>query len=256
MGMSIPTRITIVYIAVALISLTACAGQKAERNEAFSKAARGIGEAYMRQGDYTAALGKLLEAEKLNPKDPIVHHDLGLCYRAKKRMPEAIEHLEKAVALRPSYSVARNTLGRVLLETGQFDQAITTLKEITKDALYATPHFPMSNIGEAYFLKSDFSKAISYYQQALKVKPDFIPALHGLGRTYVALAKGRLALVHLEKALELSPNVAQIHFDAAEAYEQVGNRSQARVSYQTVVELTSSNSELALSAKQRLAALR
>lgn len=254
--MQVRRPIKLIIVLLTLASLLACGGQKAQRTRNLAKAARGIGEAYMRQGDYTAALAKLLEAERLTPKDPIVHHDLGLCYRAKERMPEALSHLEKAVALRPNYSVARNTLGRVYLETGQYDLAITTLKELTKDALYATPHFPLSNLGEAYFYKQDFNKTIAYYKQALKVQPDFIPALHGLGRTYVAMARGRLAISYLEKALKLSPNVAQIHMDAAEAYEQMGRLNQAKASYETVVDIAAPESSLAQRAKQRLNAFR
>jgi type IV pilus assembly protein PilF len=244
------------FFLVILASLLACGGQQAQHNKNLSEAARGIGEAYMRQGDYTAALGKLLEAEKLNPEDPIVHHDLGLCYRAKKRMPDAIVHLEKAIALRPSYSAARNTLGRAYLETGKFDKAIAMLNELTRDALYATPHYPLANLGEAYFYKQEYNKAIEYFKQALKLQPDFIPALHGLGRAYVALGRGKLAIYYFEKALKLSPNVAQIHFDAAEAYEQVGNLRQAKIAYQSVVDLATRESDVSMKARKRLQMLR
>lgn len=256
MGMPLTRCSVIICITAVLTSLIACGGQQARRNIVLSEAARGIGEAYMRQGDYTAALGKLLEAEKLNPKDHFVHHDLGLCYRAKGRLQDALSHLKKAVALKPSFSVGRNTLGRVYLESGEYDQAITTLKELTRDALYATPHFPLSNLGEAYFYKQDFPHAIDHFERALKVNPDFVPALHGLGRSYVAMARGRLALGYLQKAIKLAPNVPQIHFDAAEAYEQVGQIQQARVSYQSVVDLAAMESPLSIHARQRLAALR
>jgi Tfp pilus assembly protein PilF len=40
-------------------------------------AAINLGEAYMGGGNYTAALGELLKAEKLVPNDPILHNDLG-----------------------------------------------------------------------------------------------------------------------------------------------------------------------------------
>ncbi len=241
---------------VLVASLLACGGQQLQRNQNLAKAARTIGEAYMRQGDYTAALGKLLEAEKLNQQDPIVYHDLGLCYRAKNRMEKALSYLEKAVKLKPNFSVARNTLGRVYIETGKLDQAIRTLKELTRDALYATPHFPLSNLGEAYFLKRDYPKSIRYYSQALNIQPDFIHALDGIGRTYVAMGKGRLALIYLEKALKLSPKVAQIHYDAAQAYELTGRYHQAKTSYKSVIELAPMESDMAKEALRRMKRLR
>lgn len=238
------------------VSVLACTGQQSQQNAKMAAARRGIGEAYMRQGDYTSALGKLLETEKLNPKDPIVHHDLGLCYRAKNRMPDALAHLEKAVTLKPSFSAARNTLGRVYIETGAYDKAITTLKELTGDVLYGTPHFPLSNLGEAYYHKKDYAKAIEYYKQSLKISPKFIPALHGMGRTYVALGRGRIALMYLERALKLSPNMPEIHYDAAKAYEIMGRIGQARISYQSVIQLAPSESKIAVKASQQLRVLR
>ena len=62
-----------------LTLLWGCGGQRAQHNEALSTAKREIGEAYMRQGNYTAALRELMEAERLNPRDPLVHDALGLC---------------------------------------------------------------------------------------------------------------------------------------------------------------------------------
>ena len=85
---------------IAALLITSCTGQDPNRNKRIAEAKRDVGEAYMRQGNYTAALRELLEAEKLNPEDHIVHNDLGICYMNKKRMADAIAHFKKAVAIR------------------------------------------------------------------------------------------------------------------------------------------------------------
>ena len=241
---------------VAAVSLVACAGQNAQENSRLAESKRTIGEAYMRQGDYTSALRELLEAEKLDPENAFTQHDLGLCYREKGRMTDALAHLNKAVKLKPSYTPARNSLGRVYLEMGQLDKAISIFKEITKDALYATPHFPLANLGLAYYKKGDYPKALEYYHRALKLEPNFVFALHGLGTTYLAMNNGRLALSYLEKALKLAPKVAEIHFEYAEANLLVGNTAQAKVSYENAIDLATPESEVAAKAKQRLATFR
>ncbi|RJQ68975.1 MAG: tetratricopeptide repeat protein [Desulfobacteraceae bacterium] len=237
-----------------VISTTAwsCGGQQAQRDEQRAAATREIGEAYMHQGDYTAALRELLDAEKLNPEDPFVHNDLGLCYMAKKRMTDAIAHFQKSVALRPSYTPARNNLGAALMAVEEWDAAINTFKEITKDVLYATPQYPLSNLGFAYYKKGEYVTALDYYKEALKIQPDLINALLGAGRTHLALNQGRPALRYLEQAVQMAPRNPDIHFHLAEAYLLTGQNAQARASYESVLELAPRESELAGKAKQRL----
>lgn len=239
-------------ILILAILISACGGQEALHNEQLAASTREIGEAYMRQGDYTSALRELLKAKSLNPEDAFVHNDLGLCYMAKKRMPDAIAHFRKAVALKPSYTPARNNLGAAYLAVEEWDAAIETFKEITKDALYATPQFPLSNLGLAYYKKGDYQNSLNYYKEALKLQPELVNAQFGIGRTYLALNQGRLALRYLSNAVRLAPKVAEIHFHLAEAYLLTGKIQQARASYQTVLDLASAESEWATKAKQRL----
>jgi type IV pilus assembly protein PilF len=239
-----------------VLALTGCAGQSNVQNARIAESKRNIGEAYMRQGDYTSALRELLAAEKLNPEDPFTQHDLGLCYREKKLMAEAVTHLKRAIDLKPGYTPARNSLGRVYLEIGQVDKAIAIFKEIAKDALYATPHYPLANLGLAYYQKGNYATALQYYHRALKLEPNFVFALHGLGKTYLAMNRGRLATAYLKKALQLAPKVAEIHFEYAEANRLAGRITQARISYENAIDVAPPESEIAAKAKSRLRSLR
>ncbi|MBW2635072.1 MAG: tetratricopeptide repeat protein, partial [Deltaproteobacteria bacterium] len=81
---------------VFVISLLSCAANM-EKKRAQSKATRQLGEAYMRQGDYTAALRELLKAESLSPGDHLVQNDLGLIYMSKFRYDLAETHFKKAI---------------------------------------------------------------------------------------------------------------------------------------------------------------
>lgn len=242
-------------ILLAIMAFTGCAGQSAQQDLRIAESKRNIGEAYMRQGDYTSALRELLEAEKLNPNDAFTQHDLGLCYREKKHMTEALAHIRKAVQLKPEFTPARNSLGRVYLEIGQVDKAIAIFKEISKDALYATPHYPLANLGLAYSKKGDYAAALHYYHRALKLEPNFVFALHGLGTTYLAMNKGRLAVSYLEKALQLAPKVAEIHFEYAEANLLIGRTAQAKASFENAIVMAPPESEIAARARQRLMSL-
>ena len=241
-----------IFYVLAIASICACAGQQPKKDPALAKATRTIGEAYMNQGDLTAALRELLEAEALNPEDPIVHNDLGLCYMLKNRMPDAVAHFKKAIDLKPGYAPARNNLGTAYLKMKEWDAAIEVFKEITQDLLYATPHYPLSNLGLAYYQKGQYRTAMRYYKKALEVQPNFANALRGVGRTYLATNQGRLALKYLMRAVKVAPKAPEIHLDLGEAYLLVGRFTEARNAYDMVIDLAPQESDLANRARQRL----
>jgi tetratricopeptide (TPR) repeat protein len=191
----------------------------------------------MRQGNFTAALSELLKAEKLTPDDHILQNDLGFCYLGKNRLDLSVKHLKKAIELKPDYAPAKNTLGVVYLKQKNWNAAIATFKEITDNLLYATPHFPLSNLGEAYFNLGNLDQAEYYYLEALKRKPNFPNALRGLGQTYIKKNRPKDAIYYLEKALETAPNSAPIYFDLANAYQMTRDRERSIHAYEKVLEL-------------------
>lgn len=235
-----------------------CSSQKPtpSENNRLAEVKRDVGEAYMHQGNYTAALRELLEAEKMNPEDHIAQNDLGLCYMNKKRMADAITHFKKAVALKPAYAPARNNLGTAYLALKEWDAAIAIFKEISKDALYGTPHYPLSNMGLAYYHKGQYKMALRYYKEALKIQDNFVNALRGAGRCYLAMNQGRLALRYLERAVKIAPKSAEIHYDLGEANLLVGRTRQAYASYETAISLSDPDSAVAIKAKRRIGSLR
>lgn len=249
-------RVLAVFIIITV--LCGCAGtgsQPVPRDDRVAAATREIGEAYMRQGDYTSALRELTKAQQMNPDDPFVYDALGVCYLVKQRIPDAIANFKKAVALNPGFTPARNNLGSAYLEAQEWDAAIEVFKEITQDVLYATPHFPLSNLGLAYYRKGDYPAALGYYKEALKIKPDFLNAQLGMGRTYLAMNQGSLALRYLEQAVRQAGKNPELYYDLGEAYLLTGKTDQALFSYETVIDLAQQDSELAKKAQQRIASL-
>ena len=97
-----------------------------ERNQALAEATRSVGEAYLSGGNLIAALRELKKAEALYPDDHITQFDLGLAYYYRDRYDQAIEHLQRAILLKPDYAPAINTLGNTYSAMGQWDKAIET----------------------------------------------------------------------------------------------------------------------------------
>jgi type IV pilus biogenesis/stability protein PilW len=219
-----------------VFTLISCAAGLEKRKQQ-SKVTRELGEAYMHQGNYTDALKELLKAEALYPNDHLLQNDLGLAYMAKKRFENAKNSFKKAIELKPEYAPAKNNLGTVFLALEEWDTAIDIFEEVLGDLLYATPHYPLSNLGLAYYHKGAFRRAEAYYSKALEIDPDFVLALHGLGKTYLALNDNIAAISSFEKAIQKAPKFTELYLDIGTAYQQSKQYKSALFAYRKVLEL-------------------
>jgi type IV pilus assembly protein PilF len=234
--------------------LSGCVPNETLRKQ--GESSRNLGEAYMAQGNYTAALKELMAAEQLTPDDPYLQNDLGLVYMAKDRLDVAIVHFKKSLALKNDYAPAMNNLGTAYLAQQNWDAAIVCFKAISGDLLYATPHFPLSNLGLAYYNQKKYDLSARYYQEALKVEPGFPTAIRGLGRTYQAQGKRVEAISLLEDGVKKFPRSPELYSELAAAYLASKNYPAAAAAYAKVIELSQTSSALAKEAQKSLDALR
>ncbi|HEY1801032.1 MAG TPA: tetratricopeptide repeat protein [Terriglobales bacterium] len=97
-------------------------------SQSISTAALGL--AAEQQNDFDRALEKVQASLKKKPNDPLMLYMQADIIAAKNADPQtaefqlAVRSAEKAVALQPSLGAARGVLGKLYLETGQYQQAI------------------------------------------------------------------------------------------------------------------------------------
>ena len=220
-----------------MVAVAACATTNNEKAKKEAEVTRRLGEAYLQQGNFSAALKEFKKAEKKYPDDHLLQYDLGLLYALKERYDEAIVHYKRALELSPTYGAAMNSLANAYAGKKDWDQAIFYYRKVINDILYATPHFAYTGLGNAYYHKGDFKRSEKNYQQALSIKPDFVRALQGLSETYIAMGRVPEAVEKLEKAVRVVPESAQLHFQLARAYQLSLEFEKAYRSYLKVIEL-------------------
>lgn len=228
------------YFLLMFLIITGCASHTKEHTK-IATATRALGEAYMAQGNYIAALRELLDAEKIIPQDPFLQYDLGLVYMAREKYDLAENHLKKAIVLKNNYTAAQNSLGVVFMKQKEWDTAIALFRKTSTNLLYATPHYPLSNMGWAFLGKGDLKGAEAIFKEALKAKPNFINAIHGLASTYLARGDSRRSKKLIDKAILKYPKAPILHADLAKILEKKGNFQSAMRSWQQVVNLAPGN---------------
>ena len=172
-----------------------------------AKDRRNLGIAYMRENKFTEAYKELEESKKLNPDDPHIHYCLGIFYYKKKDFDKALSEYKTSLKLKPDFAAAHNNIGLIYLHKKDWDTAIFHFKKLINNYVYATPQFPLTHLGTAYYNKKKYHIALTYYLKALDIDPDYANALIGIGNVYIALKDYDKALSFFNQAIEKKPHV-------------------------------------------------
>jgi|JTFP01.1.fsa_nt_gb Tfp pilus assembly protein PilF len=206
-----------------------------------------LGVAELKNNNPTSALASFLEAEKLDRRNPDIQEGLAQAYHRKKAYAEAEKHYLNAIRMRPDEPRFHNNIGTLYLDMQRPDEALTYLEKAVNNLLFPSPEIPLTGIGIARFLKSDYLGAVSAYREALGKNPQYVEAYLRLGEVLSVLGQVDRALVEYRKALVLSPQYGRLHFLMGLAFMKNGDMQKARQSFTRVTELIP-ESELGLRA--------
>jgi tetratricopeptide (TPR) repeat protein len=196
------------------------------------------GNFLLHQGRADEALEHFQKALAIRPGSAAFHAGLGSAFYEKKRMDEAIIQFQRALEIKPDFAEAaeaHNNLGYSLLQKGLVNEAITHFQK----ALEIKPGFAEAHntLGDSLFQIGRVDEAIVQYQKAVEIKPDFAEANNNLG--YGLFQKGRVneAITYFQKAVEIKPDFAEAHSNLGYGLFQIGRVDEAIIQYQAALVL-------------------
>ncbi|PTL76152.1 tetratricopeptide repeat protein [Vitiosangium sp. GDMCC 1.1324] len=202
-----------------------------------------------RSGAAERAVASLREALERKP-GPELYEALASTLRRLGRSAEAVTLLRDAVAREPRETSLRYLLATVLLEQGDEDGAITSMRGVLEvDPNHAAA---MNFIG--YLLAQrgrDYAEAERLVRRALELRPDTGSFLDSLGWIHYQRGDYPRAVEALERAAELEPEEPVILEHLGDAYHRVSRSGDAAGAWRRALEVLALNPEAADPPDQR-----
>jgi protein O-mannosyl-transferase len=174
----------------------------------------------------------------------VAHRHLGIAFRQKGSVDEAINQFDAALQLDPGDADAHNNLGTVFRQKGMVDAAIVQYQTALQiNPALAEAHY---NLGIALLQKGRVAEAIGHYQKALQIEPANVQVQNNLAWLLAtgadaSLRNGSKAVELAQQANELSGGSDPAILDTlAAALAEAGRFSEATRTAQKAMELARS----------------
>ncbi len=226
-------RLSLLCVALVATLASGCA-TTSQRTGYTADQLKSLGEKALLAHDTPTALKFLSEAENRRPDDAAIEYDLALAYSQRGFEARALQHIKKALKIKPDYPEALNTLGYMYATRGKFDLARAAFEKALNDPFYQTPQIAALNLGELYERRGDSRKALSYYKQAVKLDPQSAEAWYRIGRISEKAGNNDEARHAYETAVQDSPNMAEAYLRLGIMSYRAGHLKDAAGSFSEV----------------------
>ncbi|MBE9039957.1 tetratricopeptide repeat protein [Oscillatoriales cyanobacterium LEGE 11467] len=161
-----------------------------------------------------------------------------------QRYEEAKQAFDKALAINPTFFPALSKQANSLFLLGQFDEALEQIEEAISLAPSSQKHTILTTKGSFHTDRpredgdksSDYREALEAYNTALDAKPDFVPALQGLGMVFLQQEKYSAAISQFDRAIDLKDDAPQLWVLRGVALAQMQSWGLAQTSIEKGIE--------------------
>ncbi|WP_232504396.1 tetratricopeptide repeat protein [Sulfuricella denitrificans] len=202
---------------------------------------KALGTALSGQGKSSEALDALQRAIALSRDDAEAHSNLGNALKNLRRFSEAETSYRQAIKIRPNFAEAQCNLGVVLVEQGRLSEAEANLRRALEiKPNHADAH---NNLGIALMKQERLSEAEPCFQQALKIKPDYHEALNNLGSLLTEQGLLAEAEISCVEALKIKPDYVPALSNLGVCLQQQGRLAESEACFRRALEIKPDSAE-------------
>lgn len=232
------TPIAFAWAGLAILAGCASAGKPNPTPTERARMLIQVANAALLEGDVVGALENLGLAEAENPDLPDLHHSKALAYHAHGDLQTAIAEARLAVKLKPDYSDANNTLGKMLMDSGKLAEAEIYLNKAAKDPLNRDAFKANTALGILNYRKGEYEKARGHLDKAISQSKG-LSCIAYYYRGHISVRQSRLkdAISDYDHASKkLCAAFADAHLALGIAFEQDRQFSAARKKFMEIQE--------------------
>ncbi len=187
--------------------------------------AQRLGAIYFKEGRLDEALDQYEPMKRHYPDDISTLVTLGHLYIAAHRYTKAVETFNTAILIHPDNFISQDESIDALIENGEFQEALDQLDVLLTDQ----PERPdlIAKQADILSMLGNTSDAITQYQQALRICPDFLEATIKLGTNYLRMHAEQLAAQQFNRAVEINDKIVEAYTGLATAQKLAGRTGEA-----------------------------
>jgi len=160
-------------------------------------------------GSWRDSVTVFTQSLAVEERNPVAHNNLAFALDDRGETAAAIEHLERALVLRPDYLTARVRLGNIFLTQERLDEARAQFAAAV--AIDPTSVAALTNLGRVLTDQDHAAEAIPLQERALAIDPTSTTAELNLGMALAAQGRTAEALAHFDRVLAADPDNAHAH---------------------------------------------
>ena len=158
----------------------------------------------MQSSNFRGARDNFTEAISLDPRAAEAYAQMGEAYFQEDdsnqiNIREAVEYANKAVNYDDSLWIPHNTLGKIYVQTRNWNEAIKEFKEASR--LNPEDANILYELGKVQYRAGQFNDAKISFEGVTHLDPGFSKAYYNLGVVYNKLGNARSALDAYKKAI-------------------------------------------------------
>ncbi len=191
---------------------------------------RGLG--FMELAMLDEAITEFSRVINLEPDLLLAHLCLGIAYAERGKADEAMRELRLVQALTTdpqTRSIVHNSLGNIYAGSENYEMALTEFeKAIELDPDFGVAYF---NLGAAYYNVKEYLKSLEAFNKVKHKYPKDWEIYFYLGKVYKRLENEEEALINLLKSSYLAPQQPFVAFELGLLYDSLGEVRKALECY-------------------------
>jgi formylglycine-generating enzyme required for sulfatase activity/lipoprotein NlpI len=215
------------------------------------------GNAYAEKQLVDQAYSDYREALKHDGRLSQAYFGLGMLFLHEGDYQGAEQEFNKALELKPGYQDAKEILARIMAgqklrernfpsaveaeERGDFRAAAYLYTELLESDALAGARFPTfavyDNRANVHLAQKQYPAAVTDFNAALELNPDYVPALYNRGSAYSVMGRFDLGVADYTRVIGLEPENASAYFNRGNAYAGMNQYRSAIRDYKKALEL-------------------